>query len=89
MLRRPYEDLTVTERDNRAKKKIIDYARKNRMRQMVLKEDEEFVENADLESKKKRFIDVFGAYDVALNQTLKYFNILPGSGKKGQSSKVL
>ena len=81
LARRPYEDLTGTERDNRAKIKIIDYARRNRMTQMVKKEDEEFVKNADLESKKKRYINIADQFMVTLNQSLNYFGILPGHGQ--------
>ena len=83
LARRPYEDLTGTERDNRAKIKIIDYARKNRMTQMVKQEDEEFLKNSDLESKKKRYIDIIDQYLVTLQQTFDYFDLLPGQGQGG------
>ena len=87
MLPRAYEDLTGTERDNRAKKKIIEYEKKKRVQQMAQQGDQEFVENADLESKKRRFVDVFDVYNVALQQTYDYFNLLPGAGKKGDVVK--
>ena len=80
MLPRSYENLTGTERDNRAKKKIIDYEKKKRFQQMAKKEDNEFVEKADLESKKSRYIDVVDQYTITLQQTLDYFGILPGAG---------
>ena len=80
MLSRAYEDLTGTERDNRAKKKIIEYEKKKRVQQTGKQEDKEFVENADLESKKSRYIDVVDQYLVTLQQTLDYFAILPGAG---------
>ena len=73
MLPRSYEDLTGTERDNRVKKKIIDYERKKRFQQLTEQKNEEFVENADLESKKSRYIDVVDQYLVTLTQTLDYF----------------
>ena len=80
MLSRAYEDLTGTERDNRAKRKIIEYEKKKRVQQTGKQEDKEFVENADLESKKSRYIDVVDQYLVTLQQTLDYFAILPGAG---------
>ena len=80
LARRPYEDLTGIERDNRAKKKIIDYEKKKRFQQKAKQEDEEFVENADLESKKSRYIDISDQYLVTLQQTLDYFGNLPGAG---------
>ena len=83
MLPRSYENLTGTEIDNRAKKKIIDYEKKKRFQQMAKKEDNEFVENADLESKKSRYIDLADQYLVILQQTLDYFGILPGVGGGG------
>ena len=83
MLARPYEDLTGTERDNRAKKKIIDYEKKKRFQQKAKQEDAEFVENADLESKKSRYIDMSDQYLVTLQQTLDYFGLLPGVGAGG------
>ena len=75
MLPRSYENLTGTEIDNRAKKKIIDYEKKKRFQQMAKKEDNEFVENADLESKKSRYIDLGDQYLVILQQTLDYNQI--------------
>ena len=83
LARRPYEDLTGTERDNRAKKRIIDYEKKKRFQQMAKKEDEEFVENMDLESKKSRYIDMVDQYITTLQQTLDYFGLLPGVGAGG------
>lgn len=83
LARRPYEDLTVTESDNRAKKKIIDFERRNRVYQMAQQEDEEFVKNEDLESKKKRYIDVADQYLVTLQQTFDYFGIGAGAGAGG------
>ena len=80
MLPRSYENLTGTERDNRVKKKIIDYEKKKRFQQMAKKEDNEFVEKADLESKKSRYIDVVDQYTITLQQTLDYFGNLPGAG---------
>ena len=83
MLPRSYEDLTGTERDNRVKKKIIDYERKKQFQQLTEQKNEEFVENADLESKKSRYIDVVDQYLVTLTQTLDYFGYLPGVGGAG------
>ena len=50
---------------------------------MAKKEDNEFVENADLESKKNRYIDLVDQYLVTLQQTLDYFGVLPGAGVGG------
>ena len=84
MLPRSYKNLTGTEIDNRVKKKIIDYEKKKRYQQMAHKEDNEFVENADLSSKKNRYIDLVDQYLVILQQTLDYFGFLPGAGGGGQ-----
>ena len=50
------------------------------MRKLVKQEDEEFLENSDLESKKKRYVDVVDQYLVTLSQSLDYFGRLPGPG---------
>jgi len=77
MLPRHYQDLTGTERENVIKKRLIDHHRKQMIKQEVQQDKKEFVENADLESKKKRYIDVFDQYTVMLQQTLDYFALLP------------
>jgi hypothetical protein len=72
-LPRNYEDLTVGERDNVAKRQLIQFLKKKAIQQEIQIEEKEFVENADLESKKKRFIDLFDKYYVLLQNTLDLF----------------
>jgi hypothetical protein len=79
-LPRNYEDLTVSERDNVIKKQLIDFARKKANQKEIEVDQEEFVENADLESKKRKLIDTIDPYLVLLTQTLDYFAVLPGQG---------
>ena len=73
MLPRHYEDLTVTERENIAKQKIIDYQRRKKMQEAVQEEEKVLVENAELESKKRRFVDLFDQYHILLQNTLDLF----------------
>lgn len=84
-----YDDLTSIERENFVKKMIIDYEKKQRVKQMVQKEDKVFVENADLESKKKRYIDLVDQYIIILQQILDYFSILGLGGNQGDGLRFV
>jgi hypothetical protein len=79
-LPRNYEDLTVIKRENVVKKNIINYIKKTANQQRNQIKEAEFVENADLESKKRKLIDTIDPYLVLLQQTLDYFAIIPGQG---------
>ena len=92
MFKKSYDDLTAIERDNVAKRKVMEYA-KQRMEGQITQgyknQNIENAENAELESKKRLFTEIFNAYNIALNQTYDYFNYLPGRGKKGEIVKFI
>ena len=86
MLPRHYEDLTVGERENVIKKRLIEINRKKYSDPQNVEQTHQEVqpkENHELEVNKKKYIELFDQYNLLVSQILDLFATMPLGGNKG------